>query len=109
MEAKYGIVFTVALLAGLTVTHNVVDYLASKAAAIPFHGGLVAELALYVRTVLATQGFIKTDSIEDLTLEDTSFNPLLHPATITAELVKQALKAGCGHVVVPGSVWWIAK
>lgn len=44
MEAKYGIVFTVALLAGLTVAHYVVDYLASKAAAISFHGGLVAEL-----------------------------------------------------------------
>ncbi|OQE19684.1 hypothetical protein PENFLA_c018G01433, partial [Penicillium flavigenum] len=75
-----------------------VDYSASKAAAIAFHEGLAAELvtryhAPKVRTVLVTQGFTRTNLIKDLTPEDTWFNPLLHPETVAEELVKQVLKA----------------
>ncbi|KAJ5486421.1 hypothetical protein N7530_000721 [Penicillium desertorum] len=114
IEANHGMVVTVASLAGYTVTPNMVDYSASKAAAIAFHEGLAAELvtryhAPKVRTVLVTQGFTRTNLIKDLTPEDTWFNPLLHPETVAEELVKQVLKAESGHVVVPGSAGWIAR
>lgn len=114
IEANHGMVVTVASLAGYIVTPNMVDYSATKAAAIAFHEGLAAELvtryhAPKVRTVLVTQGFTRTNLIRDLTPEDTWLNPLLHPETVAEELVKQVLKAESGHVVVPGSAGWIAK
>ncbi|CAG8007753.1 unnamed protein product [Penicillium nalgiovense] len=114
IEANHGMVVTVASQAGYTVTPNMVDYSASKAAAIAFHEGLAAELvtryhAPKVRTVLVTQGFTRTNLIKDLTPEDTWLNPLLHPETVAEELVKQVLKAESGHVVVPGSTGWIAR
>lgn len=114
IEANHGMVVTVASLAGYTVTPNMVDYSATKAAAIAFHEGLAAELvtryhAPKVRTVLVTQGFTRTNLIKDLTPEDTWLNPLLHPETVAEELVKQVLKAESGHVVIPGSAGWIAR
>ncbi|KAJ5503040.1 Short-chain dehydrogenase/reductase SDR [Penicillium fimorum] len=114
IEANHGMVVTVASQAGYTVTPNMVDYSASKAAAIAFHEGLGAELvtryhAPKIRTVLVTQGFTRTNLIKDLTPEDTWFNPLLHPETVAEELVEQVLKGESGHVVVPGSAGWIAK
>ncbi|KAJ5365085.1 Short-chain dehydrogenase/reductase SDR [Penicillium concentricum] len=114
IEANHGMVVTVASQAGYTVTPNMVDYSASKAAAIAFHEGLGAELvtryhAPKIRTVLVTQGFTRTNLIKDLTPEDTWFNPLLHPETVAEQLVEQVLKGESGHVVVPGSAGWIAK
>ncbi|CAP91550.1 Estradiol 17-beta-dehydrogenase [Penicillium chrysogenum] len=114
IEANHGMVVTVASLAGYTVTPNMVDYSATKAAAIAFHEGLAAELvtryhAPKVRTVLVTQGFTRTNLIKDLTPEDTWLNPLLHPETVAEELVRQVLKAESGHVVIPGSAGWIAR
>ncbi|KAJ0267388.1 hypothetical protein COL922a_014948, partial [Colletotrichum nupharicola] len=61
IKRNHGMVVTVASQAGYTVTPNMVDYSATKAAAIAFHEGLGAELvtrynAPRVRTVLITQG-----------------------------------------------------
>lgn len=114
VQHNHGMVVTVASQAGYTVTPNMVDYSATKAAAIAFHEGLGAELvtrynAPRVRTVLITQGFTKTPFIKDLSPEDTWFNPLLDPETVAEELVNQVLTGSSGHVVVPGSAGWIAK
>ncbi|KAJ5788160.1 hypothetical protein N7457_003150 [Penicillium paradoxum] len=113
IEANHGMVVTVASQAGYTVTPNMVDYSASKAAAIAFHEGLGAELvtryqAPKVRTVLVTQGFTRTTLIKNLTPDDTWINPLLHPETVAEETVRQVLKGESGHVVVPGSAGWIS-
>lgn len=91
-----------------------VDYSATKAAAIAFHEGLGAELvtrynAPRVRTVLITQSFVKTALIDKLTPEDTFINPLLHPETVAENIVNQVLSGSSGHVLVPGSTGWIAK
>jgi NAD(P)-dependent dehydrogenase (short-subunit alcohol dehydrogenase family) len=114
INSNHGMVVTVASQAGYTVTPNMVDYSASKAAAIAFHEGLAAELvtryqAPRVRTVLVTQGFTKTALIRDLTPEDTWFNPLLAPETVAERVVGQVLKGESGHILVPGSAGWVSK
>ncbi|KAL2872285.1 short chain dehydrogenase/reductase family protein [Aspergillus lucknowensis] len=113
-KRNHGMVVTVASQAGYIVTPNMVDYSATKAAAIAFHEGLAAELATRynaprVRTVLITQGFAKTALIEKLTPEDTFLNPLLHPETVAENIVNQVLTGKSGHVIVPGATGWIAK
>lgn len=111
---NHGMVVTVASQAGYTVTPNMVDYSATKAAAIAFHEGLAAELvtryqAPRVRTVLVTQGFTRTTLIKNLTPEDTWFNPLLYPETVAENLVQQVLTGESGHVLVPSTTGWIAQ
>ncbi|KAL4792877.1 hypothetical protein BDV19DRAFT_240818 [Aspergillus venezuelensis] len=113
-KRNHGMVVTVASQAGYTVTPNMVDYSATKAAAIAFHEGLGAELvtrynAPRVRTVLVTQSFVRTGFIDKLTPEDTWFNPLLYPETVAEAIVNQVLSGQSGHVLVPGSTGWIAK
>ncbi|KAL5335028.1 NAD(P)-binding protein [Aspergillus crustosus] len=114
VKHNHGMVVTVASQAVYTVTPNMVDYSATKAAAIAFHEGLAAELvtrynAPRVRTVLLTQGFAKTALIENLTPEDTFLQPLLHPQTVAESLVNQVLTGRSGHVLVPGATGWLAK
>lgn len=110
---NHGMVVTIASQAGYTVTPNMVDYSASKAAAIAFHEGLAAELvtryaAPRVRTVLVTQGFTRTGLIKDLTPEDTWFNPLLCAETVAEGVVGQVLTGESGHVLIPRSAGWIS-
>ncbi|RHZ67749.1 short chain dehydrogenase/reductase family protein [Aspergillus thermomutatus] len=114
VKRDHGMVVTVASQAAYITTPNMVDYSATKAAAVSFHEGLAAELvtryhAPRVRTVLLTQGFTQTALIGRLTPEDTWFNPLLKPGTVAEELVRQILTGNSGHVVVPGSAGWIAR
>ncbi|KKK15055.1 hypothetical protein P175DRAFT_0494983 [Aspergillus ochraceoroseus IBT 24754] len=114
IQRNHGMVVTVASQAGYTVTPNMVDYSATKAAAIAFHEGLAAELvarynAPRVRTVLITQGFTRTALIDRLTPEDTWLNPLLYPETVAEHLVQQVLRGESGHVLVPGATGWMAK
>lgn len=114
VKRNHGMVVTVASQAGYSVTPNMVDYSATKAAAIAFHEGLGAELvtrynAPRVRTVLVTQSFVKTALIDKLTPEDTWFNPLLDPETVAENIVNQVLEGQSGHVLVPGSTGYIAK
>lgn len=114
VAANHGMVVTVASQAGYAVSPNMVDYSATKAAAIAFHEGLGAELvtryhAPRVRTVLVTQSFTRTTLIDKLTPEDTFINPLLYPETVAEGLVNQVLKGESGHVMVPGSSGYIAQ
>lgn len=114
ISANHGMVVTIASQAGYAVAPNLVDYSASKAAAIAFHEGLAAELvtrysAPRVRTVLVTQSFTKTSLIKDLTPEDTWFNPLLQPESVAEAVVQQVLAGESGNLVLPGSSGWIAK
>jgi all-trans-retinol dehydrogenase (NAD+) len=113
ITANHGMVVTIASQAGYTVTPSMVDYSASKAAAIAFHEGLAAELvtrysAPRVRTLLVTQGFTKTAFIRNLTPEDTWFNPLLEAESVAEGVVGGVLKGESGVVVLPGSAGWVA-
>lgn len=113
IASNHGMVVTVASQAGYAVSPNMVDYSATKAAAIAFHEGLAAELvtryhAPRVRTVLITQGFTRTALIKNLTPEDTWLNPLLHPETVAEQIVNQVLSGQSGHILVPSVIGYIA-
>ncbi|KAE8141622.1 hypothetical protein BDV38DRAFT_296285 [Aspergillus pseudotamarii] len=114
IATNHGMVVTVASQSGYTVTPNMVDYSASKAAAIAFHEGLAAELvtryqAPRVRTVLVTQGFTRTALINNLTPEDTFLAPLLHPDTVAEGIVDQVLTGESGNVLLPGASGTLAQ
>lgn len=114
IRRNHGMVVTVASQAAYMTTPNMVDYSASKAAAVSFHEGLAAELvtrykAPKVRTVLMTQGFTKTGLIDVLRPEDTWFNPLLKPESVAETVVGMVLKGESGHAVIPGSSGWLTR
>ncbi|KAL3468973.1 NAD(P)-binding protein [Aspergillus californicus] len=114
VKHNHGMVVTVASQSGYLVTPNMVDYSATKAAAIAFHEGLAAELvarynAPRVRTVLLTQGFVRTALISKMTPEDTWLNPLLYPESVAENLVGQILLGESGNVIVPGASGWVAR
>ena len=113
VAANHGMVVTVSSQCGFTTTPNMVDYSATKAAALSFHEGLAAELATRyhapaVRTVLVAQSFTRTALIRDLTPEDTWLNPLLDPESVAEGVVGQVLSGESGRVLLPGSVGWCA-
>ncbi|BAE66076.1 unnamed protein product [Aspergillus oryzae RIB40] len=114
IASNHGMVVTVASQSGYTVTPSMVDYSASKAAAIAFHEGLAAELvtryqAPRVRTVLVTQGFTRTTLISKLSPEDTFLAPLLDPETVAEGIVDQVLTGESGNVLLPGTSGTIAQ
>jgi len=113
IKRNHGMVVTVASQAAYLVLSNMVDYSASKAAAVAFHEGLSTELvtrynAPKVRTILVTQGFVRTLLAQDLSAEDTFFGPVLEPDTVAELLVRQVMTGCSGHVVVPGSTGFVA-
>lgn len=113
ITANHGMVVTVSSQSGHMTAPNMVDYSASKAAAVAFHEGLAAELttryhAPRVRTVLVAQGFTRTGLIRNLTPEDTWFNPLLEPETVAEAVVDTVTKGQSGRVVVPETSGWLA-
>lgn len=113
VKANHGMVVTISSQCAYTTTPNMVDYSATKAAALAFHEGLTAELttryrAPRVRTVLVAQGFTRTALIQDLTPEDTWFNPTLAPETVAENVVQMVLRGESGRVVLPGSAGWMA-
>ncbi|PGH15144.1 hypothetical protein AJ80_05656 [Polytolypa hystricis UAMH7299] len=113
ISRNHGMVVTVASQAALVVSANMVDYSASKAAAVAFHEGLAVELKMRyeapkVRTVLVTQGFTRTHLSSILSGADDWFSPLLHPETVAERLVNQVLSGRSGNVMVPGSTGLIS-
>ncbi|PGH06674.1 hypothetical protein AJ79_06458 [Helicocarpus griseus UAMH5409] len=114
VERNHGMVVTVASQAGYITTANMVDYSASKSAAVAFHEGLTTELvtrykAPKVRTVLVSQGFARTYLSSILNADDTFFNPLLEPESVAEALVGQVLTGKSGHVFLPGSTGFFAR
>lgn len=104
----HGIVVTIASIAAYVVTANMVDYSASKAAALAFHEGLMTELntrynAPKVRTILMTQSFARTTMVDVISPEDSWFNPLLEPDSVAEAVVQQILSGSSGHLIMPGS------
>lgn len=104
VEQNHGMVVTVASLAGYLPAPNMVDYAASKAAAIAFHEGLASELAtLYkapkVRTVLMCQGYTRTALFKGFG------TPSLHVETVAEEIVRAVLGGRSRHLLLPENMW----
>jgi short-subunit dehydrogenase len=106
IERNHGMVVTVASLASHLPAPSMVDYAASKAAALAFHEGLATELAtMYkapkVRTVVMCQGYTRTALFEGFA------GKALHPETVAEEIVKAVFEGKSKTLVLPEAAWGI--
>src|ERR1700709_1122977 len=107
-KKDHGMVVTVASFAAYLSVPNMVDYAASKAAALAFHEGLTAELltrynAPKVRTVVINQGYTKTPLFQGYNNTAKFLLPSLEPETVAEEIVKKVLAGKSGQVIIPGA------
>lgn len=106
IERNHGMVVTVASWASWLTIPNMVDYGASKAAAMAFHEGLGAELttrynAPKVRTIMVNQGYTKTALFEGYDNGAPWLSPTLEPESIADAICKQIFTGKSGHVTLP--------
>lgn len=106
IENNHGMVVTIASLAAYVTAPKLVDYCASKAAALVFHEGLAAELAtIYkapkVRTVLMCQGYTNTSLFAGFHGGDGFMAYTLAPETVAEEVVKAVLRGRSDHIILP--------
>jgi len=83
-----------------------VDYAASKHAALAFHEGLAAELATRyrarkVRTVVVNQGYTRTALFEGYRNDVPFLMPNLEPETVAEAIVRQVLSGKSGQIIRP--------
>ena len=106
IAANHGMIVTVASIAGYLCAPGMVDYAASKSAAVAFHEGLSAELvAIYnapkVRTVLMCQGYTRTKLFEGF-----GQGSALWPETVAEGIVKAVLSGKSAHITLPENMWF---
>lgn len=83
-----------------------VDYAASKHAALAFHEGLAAELttryrARKVRTVVVNQGYTRTPLFDGYSNGAPFLMPALEPETVAEAIVRQVLSGKSGQIIRP--------
>ncbi|KAI5466126.1 hypothetical protein BGZ63DRAFT_470134 [Mariannaea sp. PMI_226] len=105
---NHGMVVTVSSYAAWLCIPNMVDYGASKAAALSFHEGLTAELttrynAPKVRTVAVHPGHTRTALFDGYDQKTDFMMPQLEPESVAEAVVKQVLTGRSGQVVIPGT------
>ncbi|KAF2670912.1 dehydrogenase/reductase SDR family member 8 precursor [Microthyrium microscopicum] len=113
ISKNHGMVVTIASLAAYITSPGLVDYSASKAAALVFHEGLSAELATIhkapaVRTICVCQGYTKTPLFEGFHKGDRFMNYALEPETVAEEIVRGVLRGQSDHIMLPRGNAYIA-
>jgi all-trans-retinol dehydrogenase (NAD+) len=113
IKSNHGMVVTVASLAAYATAPNLIDYTASKAAALVFHEGLQTELATVykapaVRTVLIAQGYTRTALFEGFHTGDHVLNYPLYPETVAEEIVRAVLRGQSDQVLLPRAMGGLA-
>lgn len=108
VKDDHGMVVTVASSAAWVTAARMVDYAASKAAAMSFHEGLATELAtIYnaprVRTVLVNQGYTKTALFQGFGVKEGFVAPPMEVDTVAEAIVRQVLKGESGQIILPGA------
>lgn len=108
INRNHGMIVTVASLAAYVTAPQMVDYAASKAAAVSFHEGLAAELKMRynapkIRTVLVTQGYTKTPLFQGYKNDSKFLVPTLEPDTVAEGIVEKVLTGTSGQIVLPGA------
>ncbi|KAF9879292.1 hypothetical protein CkaCkLH20_03525 [Colletotrichum karsti] len=108
VEKNHGMVVTIASYAAWLTVPSMVDYGASKAAAMAFHEGLSAELvttynAPRIRTVIVNQGYTKTPLFTGYEQGLQFLIPALEPETVAEAIVKKVLEGTSGQVILPGT------
>ncbi|KAK2610450.1 hypothetical protein N8I77_003878 [Diaporthe amygdali] len=106
IENNHGMVVTVASIAAWCAVPNMVDYAASKHAALAFHEGLAAELATRyrarkVRTVVVNQGYTRTPLFDGYSNGAPFLMPTLEPETVAEAIVRQVLSGKSGQIIAP--------
>ncbi|ATY59751.1 dehydrogenase reductase SDR family member 8 precursor [Cordyceps militaris] len=106
IERNHGMVVTIASAASWVTAPALVDYAASKAAAMAFHEGLSAELvtryhAPKVRTVIVHPGHVKTPLFQGFDQGNAFLMPSLEVDTVAEGIVKQVLTGRSGNVILP--------
>ncbi|KAK3943621.1 hypothetical protein QBC46DRAFT_253782 [Diplogelasinospora grovesii] len=106
IKRNHGMIVTVASVAAWVTVPDMVDYAASKAAALSFHEGLTAELktrynAPRVRTVVVNQGYTKTALFTGYRNDSTFLMPTLEPETVAEGIVRQVLSGQSGQIIMP--------
>lgn len=106
VERNHGMVVTIASAASWVTAPALVDYAASKAAALAFHEGLSAELvtrynAPKVRTVVVHPGHVKTPLFQGFDQGADFLMPSLEVDTVAEGIVKQVLTGRSGNVILP--------
>ncbi|KAH9902213.1 dehydrogenase/reductase SDR family member 8 [Xylariomycetidae sp. FL2044] len=106
IKKNHGMVVTVASYAAFLTVPNMVDYGASKSAAVSFHEGLSAELkarydAPKIRTVLVNQGYTKTALFTGYQNDAPFLVPALEPESVADDIFKQILTGKSGQIITP--------
>lgn len=106
VRTNHGMVVTVASMASWITAPKMVDYAASKAAALAFHEGLTSELttaynAPKVRTVVVHPAHTRSDLFKGFDQHDPFLFPTLHTDSMAEAVVKQVLTGRSGQVVLP--------
>jgi hypothetical protein len=107
IKNNHGMIVTVASLAAYITAPSMVDYAASKAAALAFHEGLSSEISTVykankIRTVVMCQGYTRTKLFEGFG------GKALYPETVAEEIVKAVLRGKSHHMLLPEVGWLIA-
>ncbi|KAK1245043.1 hypothetical protein MKX08_004672 [Trichoderma sp. CBMAI-0020] len=109
---NHGMVVTMASYASWLTIPNMVDYGATKAAAMAFHEGLSAELktrynAPRVRTVIVHPGATNTELFTGFKQGLPFLMPHQEPESIADAVVRQILSGRSGQIILPetGGIW----
>lgn len=106
IKQNHGTIVTVSSYAAWITAPNLVDYGASKAAALAFHEGLTAELtssynAPKVRTVAVHPGHTRTPLFQGYDQNTAFIMPEQFPESIAEAVVKKVLSGKSGTVIMP--------
>ncbi|KAF3906707.1 hypothetical protein ABW20_dc0110633 [Dactylellina cionopaga] len=106
VKNNHGHIVTVASVAGYQTAPQMIDYGATKAAAISFHEGLALELkhrynAKKVRTTLVTQGLTRTPLFVGFGNDSPFLFPQQHPESVAEGIVDQILSGESDHLIFP--------
>ncbi|RQM06140.1 hypothetical protein DH86_00003403 [Scytalidium sp. 3C] len=106
IEKNHGHVVTMASAAAYIAVAQMVDYSATKAAALAFHEGLTAELkavfkADKVKTTVITPMWIDTPLIADLAKNPNFKDTMLDVTDVADEIVKHIVSGKSGHLIMP--------
>jgi short-subunit dehydrogenase len=106
IKNNHGMVVTIASLASYVTCPSLVDYCASKSAALTFHEGLQAELATVykankVRCVCVNQGYTRTALFQGFNKGDRFILYPLDPETVAEATVRAVLAGRSDHIILP--------
>jgi len=106
IQNNHGMIVTVASLASYVTAPALVDYCASKSAALTFHEGLQSELAtIYkadkVRTVCVNQGYTKTALFDGFNKGDGFMSYPMEVETVAEAIVRAVLAGKSDHIILP--------